>query len=113
MALKKFRLKFNTKLRILLWKTYFDKGFGLTNNLKYIVGLFALYEVVQLSSLKTTIIAGIIWVIACFFIGWWWIRNAWNTAQLEIENRINPFMAEVRQGLGIPKPKNLYIEEDM
>ena len=90
-------MKFQLKLKLLLWKYYFDKGFALTNNIKYGIGLFAMYEVVKLENMKATIMLGIAWAICSFFIGWWWYRRDWNAAELEIQNRINPFVKEMRE----------------
>lgn len=94
-------MNFDTKLKILLWKKYFDTGFGLTNNLKYIIALFALYDFMNTKNIKLTVIIGTIWIIASFFIGWWYYRKDWNAAQMEIENRVNPFVDEVRKKLKI------------
>ena len=90
-------MKFNTKLRLLLLKYYFDKGFALTNNIKYLIGLFALYEVIKLDNVKITVVLGAIWVCISFLIGWWWYRKDWNSAEIEIQNRINPFVKEMRE----------------
>jgi len=92
-------MRFELKFKILLWKYYFDKGFSLTNNLKYLIGLFALYEVVNVKGLRTTIILGSIWALSSFLIGWWWYRKDWNSVEIEIQNRINPFVREMRDKL--------------
>lgn len=89
-------MEFDLKLKLLLWKYYFDKGFSLTNNVKYVIGLVALYEVTKLSTVRSTIILGGIWGTISFFLGWWWYRKDWNAAELEIQNRINPFVQEMR-----------------
>lgn len=95
-------MKFETKLRFLLYKYYFDKGFSLTNNLKYIIGLFALYDIVRLENDMTlTIVLGGTWALLSFFLGWWWYRKDWNAAEIEIGNRINPFVHEVRRKLKV------------
>jgi len=98
-------MKFEVKLKLLLWKYYFDKGFGLTNNIKYIIALFALYETVQLQNIKITVALGGAWAIASFFIGWWWYRKDWNAAELEIANRVNPFVIEMRESLNSTSTK--------
>lgn len=89
-------MDFNTKFKLVLWKSYFDKGFGLTNNLKYPLGLFALYDATSSKNIKITIILGSVWAVSCFFIGWWWYRKDWNAAELEVTNRVNPFVQEMR-----------------
>lgn len=90
-------MKFEAKLKLLLYKYYFDKGFGLTNNFKYAIGLIALFEVVKLDNARITIILGIIWILVSLLVGWLWYRYDWNAAELEIQNRINPFVAEMRE----------------
>lgn len=90
-------MRFEAKLKILLWKNYFDKGFALTNYFKYLIGLFALYEFISLDNYQFTLILGSVWAISCFFIGWWFYRKDWNSAEIEIQNRINPFVLEMRE----------------
>ena len=90
---------FNTKFKILLWKYYFDKGFSLTNNFKYIIALFALHDVVVYQNVKTTIFLGTTWAIFSFFLGWWFYRKDWNSAEIEVQNRINPFVREMRDSV--------------
>lgn len=91
-------MKFEIKLKLLLWKYYFDKGFGLSNSyIKYPLALFALYEVVLLKDVKVTIILGLFWVSLSFIIGWTYYKYRWNEADIEIVNRINPFVREMRE----------------
>lgn len=92
-------MNFKTKYRLLLYKAYFDKGFGLTNNLKYPIALFAAYDLVKFQSVKTTIIIGIVWVMLCFWIGFFWYRTEFIHAENEVNNKFNPFQIEVRKAL--------------
>lgn len=80
----------------MLWKFYLDKGMGLSNNLKYIIALVALYEVETNLSVKFTILIGATWFIGSFFLGWWWTVNELQLHEIEVQNRFNPFVTEMR-----------------
>ena len=77
----------------MLWKTYFDTGFGILNYLKYPLVLlgFAVPDV------KSIIIVAVVYAISCFFLGWAFYRWDWISYQIEIQNHFNPFAQEVRQ----------------
>jgi len=92
-------MRWELKFKLILWKHYLDKGMALTDKIKYAFGLFAVYEIVKLDNLKITIMLLIIWAIFSFILGWWWYRNDWNKAEIEVTNRINPFVTEVREAL--------------
>lgn len=92
--------------RILLWKRYFDTGFGLLNYLKYLVFLVGLDRVLN-NALNTTILLLVGYALVCFFLGWFFINwGYWETEQ-EIINRFNPFVKEMRKLTGIPNNRKV------
>jgi hypothetical protein len=88
-------MKFQTKLDIMMWKSYFDKGYGVTSYFKYLIGFYAL------ASMKVTLtmIIGVIYGIVCFILGYWWYKYDWIIAEIEIGNKYNLFVQEVRKKL--------------
>jgi len=90
--------------RPLLWKAYFDKGFGLTNYFKYILLLFGWAT----SDVRTTIIIGIAWAVGCLILGRLWFHYRLIDTEQEIINLFDPFANEVRGHIrSTEKQKNI------
>jgi hypothetical protein len=85
--------------KFLLWKAYFDKGFSLTNYLKYFLVLFGWAT----EDIKTTIIISAVWCLCCLIIGRLWFKFKLIETENEIANIFNPFCRDVRKHL---KKKN-------
>lgn len=79
--------------KILLWKAYFDKGFSLTNNLKYALVLFGWVT----QSKTQTIAIAIIWAISSLIIGRLWYGYKIIEIENEVGNHVNPFAREMRE----------------
>jgi len=94
------KLKFKTKYRIMLHKSYFDTGLGITNYFKYFIVLVGLASI-ELEWLKPGIafLLAFLWGIACYLIGRWWYKYGWIYAQAEVGNQFNLFQKEVRKKL--------------
>lgn len=84
------------KEKLFLLKAYFDKGFGLSGYVKYLLAFGGLYQFI---SKKLIIYLGIAYIISCFVIGWIWYRFGYTDLENEIQNRFNPFQKEVRATL--------------
>ena len=82
--------------KFLLWKAYFDKGYGLTNYFKYALAFSGVFRLI---TAKTALIAVFFYLISCFFLGWIWFKVGLVDTENEIQNFFNPFMKEVRQKL--------------
>lgn len=98
-------MKFRTQYRLLIHKSYFDRGIGLTSYVKYPLALFALNEVVRFESSVITIFLMAAYAISCYFIGMWWFRSNFIRAEAEVNNRHNYFQQEVRKALKSGKLK--------
>lgn len=80
-----------------LWlKRYFDTGIGLTTYAKYLIAIFSIYSISKDIPIEWTLAAGVLYVFACIFIGWWWISSRLIDAEKEIDNLLDPFQREVR-----------------
>lgn len=95
--------KFELKYGILLQKAYFDKGFGLLNYVKYIVGIIALGDIITNKSLKLFLIMGFFYAILCYVLGRLWFKFRWIEAENEVMNRYNLFQKEMRNKYGKTK----------
>jgi hypothetical protein len=94
----KYKTTFNSlQWRLMLYKRYFDYGFGMTNYFKYFVYLFAASELFISQNIKFSIIILLAWGISSFFIGWALYRYGWYAAEIEVSNRANPFVKDVRR----------------
>jgi hypothetical protein len=75
-----------------LYKAYFEKGYSLTNYVKYVIALFGLTSL----NLKLTMIFAGIYALSCFVIGWAWYHYGLIYAEMEVSNRFNLFVKEMR-----------------
>jgi len=78
-----------------LLKAYFEKGYGLTSYIKYMIAIFGLTT----QEVASTIIAAFFYGIACFFIGWLWYKYGFVLAEAEVNNQFNLFQREMRSKL--------------
>lgn len=92
-------MKFQTKYNIIIWKSYFDKGFSITNYIKYPLAIFAMYEAVSDMDLTLTIWFSVFYCIFCFFFGWWWFKYGWMKAEIEVQNNFNMFVEQMRKAV--------------
>ena len=75
-----------------LIKAYFDKGLGLTNYVKYLIAMFGLAT----QDLNQTLIIAFIYFIFCFILGFIWFKFKFVEAEIEVGNRFNLFVKEMR-----------------
>ena len=74
-------------------KAYFDKGYALTNYVKYVIALFGLSSL----NVSLTLILGFTYAISCYFIGRFWINRHYYEAEIEVGNTFNKFVREMRK----------------
>lgn len=79
--------------KLALQKSYFDKGYGVSNYLKYLIAFFGLAS----NDVKTTLIIGIAYAIFCYFFGMMLFKIGYVEAEIEIGNRYNTFVKEMRK----------------
>ena len=88
-------MNFQNKYRLVLWKSYFDQGLGLTNYLKYVIGFFALAS----KDLTSTFIFVGIYLVFCLILGYCWFKYGWVQVQQEVSNNYNLFVKEMRKSV--------------
>ena len=94
--MRKQFLKFETKYKICLWKTYFETGYSITNYLKYPLLLLGILGKIKIG---TAIIGALLYAILCFGVGYFWYKTDFARASSEVSNQYNKFVKEVRKSL--------------
>jgi len=87
---------FNIKLKLCLWKRYLEVGHSLANYLLYALLFFGIIT----RDVKNTMYLFVVYLIFCFFLGWYWVNYSWLSAEIEVSNRLNPFVHEMRKKIG-------------
>lgn len=80
--------------RVLLVRKWFNHGNGIFDIGKWFIAFFGLAS----SNLKLTLIFGIAYVFLCLIFGWAYMKWFMHI-DMEIDNKINPFIKEVRRKL--------------
>lgn len=86
-------MKFENKYRLCLYKSYFDTGMAWTNYLKYLLVAFGFAS----QSVYWTLIIGFIYAFGSFLLGWALFKYGWVKAAIEVSNKQNLFVKEVRK----------------
>lgn len=81
----------------MLWKAYFDQGYGWTH---YI------FKIIAVLGLTTQAFEEVAWgigvyTIFCFIFGWLFYKWKWINYEKEIHNHFDPFAKEVRAKMKI------------
>jgi len=79
--------------RLALLKAYFDEGYGFTSYFKYLIAFYGMASL----DVKVTMIVGLAYGVSCFGIGWLIFKSRFKNAQIEVQNRVNPFVDEMRK----------------
>lgn len=83
------------RYKLLLQKSYFDKGLGLTNYFKYFLALFALAS----RDINYTLLYTLVYAIFCYILGYLWYRYGWTIIETEVGNNYNQFVIDMRKKL--------------
>ena len=99
--MKKPLMKLETKIKIMLWKNYFDYGFSYFNYIKYFLYIFVGYDVFINKEFTWFWIIGMLTFILSLSIGYLYYKTDFARANTEVSNMYNPFAEEVRKKLKI------------
>lgn len=81
----------------MLWKAYFDEGYGVTSSLKYFLAvIFGANAIIQ-EDLMLLFIVAIGYGILCFILGVIIYHSGMKDAMHEVQNKVNPFVSEMRK----------------
>jgi len=87
-----------------LWKAYFDKGYALLSLPKYILFLVGMGDVITSEgNTRNVLIAGGIFFVICFVLGFLWYKLRITDAENEVQNQYNPLAYQLRDKLAIEK----------
>ena len=78
--------------KIALHKAYFEKGYSLTH---YLFKLIAVFGVTSNQIKETFWMVGV-YTITCYFLGMIVFKSKFISAEIEIQNKVNPFVQEMR-----------------
>jgi len=88
-------MKFETKFKICLWRAYFTKGEGMISYGKYLIAFFGLAS----QDLSTTMLLGLLYVVFSFVFGYVLYNSDFVRAEIEVGNKYNNFVEEMRRNL--------------
>lgn len=81
--------------KLILWKSYFDKGYGLTNYFFKLVAVFGLTS----RMIEATFIILFLYTLSCFVIGKVWFHYRIVDMEFEVGNIYNPLSRELRDDM--------------
>lgn len=84
---------------IALHKAYFYQGWGVTSMVKYAIALFGLYSIGEDIPMKYMVWIGIGYALFSYILGWLMYEYGFIQAEIEVNNRYNEFVKEVRAEL--------------
>jgi len=84
---------FEIKFKLLLLKAYFDKGYGFTSPVKWLLAVLGITS----QDYKIILVGTFFYVVSCFIFGWLFYKYDWIRAQAEIDNRFNLFQQQMRK----------------
>lgn len=77
--------------------TYFNQGLGKTAIVKFFWLLFGFGSIMSGVNYLYSLYLGVAYSIFCYIFGWVFYNKGWNEAEIEVSNRINPFVKEMRK----------------
>jgi len=80
-------------------KFYFDKGWGLLSYFKYVFALLGLGSIMQGYNIKLVVYGALFYGIFCYMLGRFWVWSKMVEAELEVGNRLNLFVREMRKSI--------------
>ena len=81
--------------KVMLWKAYFEKGYSFASYPKWVLAIFGIGEVVN-KNYMIVIMGALVFFLSCFFVGKWCYKYGFAAAEVEVKNKIDPFVNEVR-----------------
>ena len=76
-----------------LHKAYFDRGYSITNYIKYGIALFGISSL----NVKATMIIAACYAVLCYVVGVVWYHKGLVMAEAEVGNQYNLFQKQMRE----------------
>ena len=83
--------------RAMLWKAYVDKGLGLLNYVTKVLMVLGIGAGFQGTDLRYILLASVLYTIFCLLVGRAWFYFKLVDAEIEVSNKVNPFVREMRK----------------
>jgi len=64
----------------------------------FIYGFIALFGIAS-GDWKTTLALGLAFYLVCYLAGRWYCLHGWFEAEIEVNNKFNPFVKEMRESI--------------
>lgn len=90
-------MKDETKYKILLHKRFFDIGYGMTSYLKTLFVVVGVSVAVNKAPVEYIVVVGLLYGIACYVFGYYFVKHKWFEADIEVGNVYNKFVKEMRK----------------
>ena len=81
-----------SKYRFITIKGFFDKGWNLTNYLKYVFAFAGIFDFIDG---RTAIMIGCAYIASCFVLGWAWYNWNFQDVENDFNNKFNPFVRKM------------------
>lgn len=94
-------MEFKHKYRLALWKSYIDRGRGLTSYFNELFLIFGVWNVITYKSSFYLILIFLAYVILCFVVGKIYFKYGWQEAENEVSNQYNLFQKQLRDKMEI------------
>ena len=90
-------MRFENKILLMRQKYYFDIGAGTTSYLIKILAIVGIAAAIEGVNKTTLALWGVAYGLFCYSFGYLFIRYKWFTASIEVNNRLNLFVKEMRK----------------
>ncbi len=90
-------MKFEKKIFWMRQKYYFDIGVGMTSLLIKILAVVGIAAAIEGFNKWAIVLYGLGYGVFCYLFGYLFIRYTWYTASIEVQNRLNLFVKEMRK----------------
>ena len=88
---------FEKKVFLMKQKFYFDLGVGNTSLLIKILAVVGIAAAIEGVSKTALFLYGVAYAVFCYVLGLLYVKYGWYTAAVEVSNRLNLFMKEMRE----------------
>ena len=90
-------MEFEFKVFLMRQKYYFDLGVGITNLFIKILAVIGVAAAIEGTSKTTILVVGLGYAVFCYVLGFVYVKYKWLTAFIEVGNRLNLFVKEMRE----------------
>lgn len=83
--------------RLMLWKAYFDEGYGFTSYIKYLIAVIGISDAIINRNIWFVVGLGLVYGVLCFFLGAFIFKSGMKDATLDVQNAVNPHFQRVEK----------------